>query len=294
MPRTRWSRASTSTLVPAARLGRSRGISVGASARLLGRRGSPGGARGPALARGVGVARGVAVARGVGGVGGVGGRGRFGGLSRVCARGLGRLGLAGLRLASLRLASLRLASLRLPAIGLAGPRLPAIGLADLRLAGRGLGLGLLVGLCLVGLAVAGLAIGALGVPGLGIAGSRTASLALALRRGGALRQGLGEGSREDLLLVTARRSGLECSLGSGQALEALPVAGHLEQLADRVGRLCADRQPVLRPVRIDLDQRRICLRVVLPDLLDGTAISLGAGIGDDDPVVGLADLAHAL
>src|SRR6266702_3648841 len=272
MPRTRWSRASTSTLVPAARLGRSRGISVGASARLLGRRGSPGGARGPALARGVG------------GVGGVGGRGRFGGLSRVCARGLGRLGLAGLRLASLRLASLRLASLRLPAIGL----------ADLRLAGRGLGLGLLVGLCLVGLAVAGLAIGALGVPGLGIAGSRTASLALALRRGGALRQGLGEGSREDLLLVTARRSGLECSLGSGQALEALPVAGHLEQLADRVGRLCADRQPVLRPVRIDLDQRRICLRVVLPDLLDGTAISLGAGIGDDDPVVGLADLAHTL
>src|SRR6266702_3449443 len=292
MPRTRWSRASTSTLVPAARLGRSRGISVGASARLLGRRGSPGGARGPALARGVG------------GVGGVGGRGRFGGLSRVCARGLVRLGLAGLRLAGLRLASLRLASLRLPAIGLAGPRLaglglagprlPAIGLADLRLAGRGLGLGLLVGLCLVGLAVAGLAIGALGVPGLGIAGSRTASLALALRRGGALRQGLGEGSREDLLLVTARRSGLECSLGSGQALEALPVAGHLEQLADRVGRLCADRQPVLRPVRIDLDQRRICLRVVLPDLLDGTAISLGAGIGDDDPVVGLADLAHTL
>src|SRR6266568_3848803 len=253
MPRTRWSRASTSTLVPAARLGRSRGISVGASARLLGRRGSPGGARGPALARGVGVARGLAVAPAI--------------------------GLAGPRLAGL---------------GLAGPRLPAIGLADLRLAGRGLGLGLLVGLCLVGLAVAGLAIGALGVPGLGIAGSRTASLALALRRGGALRQGLGEGSREDLLLVTARRSGLECSLGSGQALEALPVAGHLEQLADRVGRLCADRQPVLSPVRIDLDQRRICLRVVLPDLLDGTAISLGAGIGDDDPVVGLADLAHAL
>src|SRR6266566_790589 len=188
MPRTRWSRASTSTLVSAARLGR--GIRLGTGARLPSRRG-----------------------------GGLGGR-------TLGALGLGCLGLPGLSLA---------------------------------------------------------------VPGL-----RAAGPALALRRGAALRQRLGQRGGENLLFVTARRSSLERSLGSGQALEALPVAGHLEQLAHRVGRLRADRQPVLRPVRIDLDQRGIRLRVVLPDLLDGTAISLGAGIGDDDPVVGLADLAHAL
>src|SRR5690606_42022749 len=51
-------------------------------------------------------------------------------------------------------------------------------------------------------------------------------------------------------------------------------------------------QPVLRTLRIDLDQRRLFLRVVLADGLDGPAVAAGARVRDDDAVLRVADLAE--
>jgi hypothetical protein len=88
--------------------------------------------------------------------------------------------------------------------------------------------------------------------------------------------------------------GLDGADGVGVALELAPVARELQQRGDLLGRLCADSEPVLRAVRLDLDERGLLGRVVLADLLDDTTIALGARVGDDDAVVGGADLAHAL
>src|SRR5205823_10237719 len=82
--------------------------------------------------------------------------------------------------------------------------------------------------------------------------------------------------------------------GPGQALELLPVAGDLQDPPDRVGGLRSYREPVLSPLRVDLDERGLRLGVVLADLLDRPAVPLGAGVGDDDPVKGRTDLPHAL
>ena len=59
-----------------------------------------------------------------------------------------------------------------------------------------------------------------------------------------------------------------------------------------LGRLRADAEPVLRPVGVDLDDARVGLRVVLADVLDRPAAAAGAGVGDDDAVERLADLAE--
>src|SRR5215468_4165866 len=57
----------------------------------------------------------------------------------------------------------------------------------------------------------------------------------------------------------ARGPGLRLTLAARQALELLPVAGDLEDLPHRVGRLRADGQPVLDTLAIDLDERRLGL-----------------------------------
>src|SRR5580692_6774575 len=103
-----------------------------------------------------------------------------------------------------------------------------------------------------------------------------------------------DGGREALLLVRARRGGAQRALGARLPGELLPVPGDLEQDANRVGGLRAHGQPVLHPLGIDFDERGLGLRVVLADLLDGAPVALGARIRDDDPVVGLPDLAQAL
>src|SRR3546814_4361268 len=51
---------------------------------------------------------------------------------------------------------------------------------------------------------------------------------------------------------------------------------------------------VLRAVGVDLDERGLLGGVVLADLLDDTTIALGARVGDDDAVVGRADLSETL
>ena len=79
----------------------------------------------------------------------------------------------------------------------------------------------------------------------------------------------------------------------GLALELLPVAGHPEDGGDGLGRLRADAEPVLRPLGVDLDEGGVLLRVVLADRLDRAAVTLGAGVGDDDAVVRRAHLAQA-
>src|ERR1700722_5705253 len=97
-----------------------------------------------------------------------------------------------------------------------------------------------------------------------------------------------------LLLVRLRLGGPQRALGTGQALELLPVTGDGQQALDRLGRLGADRQPVLRTVGVDLNERRLQLGVVLADLLDRAAVPLGARVGDDDAVERFPDLAQAL
>src|SRR5690606_31467254 len=111
-----------------------------------------------------------------------------------------------------------------------------------------------------------------------------------LRAAARLLKGLGE----DLLLGRLGRGDLQLALGTRQALELLPVAGDLQDALHRLGRLRADLQPVLGPLGVDLDEARLLLRVVLADRLDGLAIPTGARVGDDDPVVGVTDLAKAL
>src|ERR1700722_980060 len=129
-------------------------------------------------------------------------------------------------------------------------------------------------------------------------------LGVTLRSGrpGGLGSRLGLLSREGLLhellvallLVGLRLARPPPALGTGQALELLPVTGDGQQALDRLGRLRADRQPVLRAVGVDLNERRLQLRVVLADLLDRATVPLGAGVGDDDPVERFPDLAQAL
>src|SRR5215469_8262014 len=138
---------------------------------------------------------------------------------------------------------------------------------------------------LVGLGVAGLGVGRLRPGCLGVG-----RLALGLE----VLDGLGHRGGERFLLVWLGRRRLQRALGAWQALELLPVASDLQQPPDRIRLLSPHRQPVLSPVRVDLDERRIDLGVILADLLDGPPISLGTGVGDDDPVKRRTDLSHAL
>src|SRR5215218_7055414 len=120
---------------------------------------------------------------------------------------------------------------------------------------------------------------------------------LATRGGGGvlrLLQRLARDRVEDLIAVGLGRGDAQRPLGARQALVLLPVAGDLEQYEYLVARLGADAQPVLRPLGVDLDERRLAHRVVLADLLDRAAIALGARVGDDDAVVRGPDLAQAL
>ena len=57
---------------------------------------------------------------------------------------------------------------------------------------------------------------------------------------------------------------------------------------------CAPTSNVLGPLRVDLDEGGVILGVVLADFLNGTAIALGARVGDDNAVVRRPDLAESL
>ena len=91
-------------------------------------------------------------------------------------------------------------------------------------------------------------------------------------------------------------------LGSGEfelalllfAAEGFPVTGQLEQCDDGFGRLCTNAEPVLRAVRDDGDDRRLCLGVVGADLFDDAAVALGARVGDNDAIERGADFTHPL
>src|SRR5215469_6067156 len=186
-------------------------------------------------------------------------------LSRLSRRGLSRRGLS--------------------RRGLSRRRLSCRGLSRRRLSRRGLSCRLLS--CCRSLNWLGGLLGRLlgpgrpgGGPGLGL--------------GLALYQRLGNGGGKGSLAVGLGLGRAQRSLAAGQALELLPVAGDLENLPHRVGRLRADGQPVLDTLGVNFDERRVGLGVVLADLLDRATIPLGAGVSDDDPVVGRADLAQAL
>ena len=103
--------------------------------------------------------------------------------------------------------------------------------------------------------------------------------------------GLGQRGVEQVQLARLGLLDLQRALGAGQTLELLPVAGDLQQLQDGLGGLGADAEPVLGPLRVDLDEARLFLRVVPADDLDGAAVAAGARVGDGDAVLGIADLA---
>src|SRR5690349_12322961 len=71
---------------------------------------------------------------------------------------------------------------------------------------------------------------------------------------------------------------------SSSSIGAELDAGDLEQLLDGRRGLRALRDPVACAIGVDLDQRRLELRVVAADLLQGAAVTWGARIGHDDPV----------
>src|SRR5918996_264974 len=134
-------------------------------------------------------------------------------------------------------------------------------------------------------------LGGLTLGGVGLRAAVTPLLGGGGLGGGLLARG-GQRRLETGLLVDLLRLRLQGALGAGQALELLPVPGDLQQVLHGLGGLSADAQPVLRPLRVDLDQARLVLRVVLADGLDRPAAAAGAGVGDDDAVVRLADLAQ--
>ena len=84
------------------------------------------------------------------------------------------------------------------------------------------------------------------------------------------------------------------AFGARQTLELLPITGDLELLLNSIGRLSANREPVLCTIGIDLDDGGVLGRVVLTDLLDHGAITALAGIDNDDTVERCTDLTHAL
>ena len=175
-------------------------------------------------------------------------------------------------------------------VGLLGPRRRLVSLTGVSLTRVSL-----TRVSLTRVSLTRVSLGGVGLTGVAL---RAASLGvrLALRLGlrAALGQRLRHRRRERDLAVRLRLGHAQRALSAGQALELLPVAGDLEDLADWVGRLRADGQPVLCPLRVDLDERRLSLRVVLADLLDRAPVSLGTGVGDDDAVIRRADLAQAL
>src|SRR4051812_1251774 len=120
-----------------------------------------------------------------------------------------------------------------------------------------------------------------------------------LGRGGGRSRSLGLRPEHRLLLLVDDERGLRLlgadrAHGARVALELAPVTRELEERRDLLGRLRADAEPVLGALRVDLDERGLLGRVVLADLLDHTTVALGARVGDDDAVVGRADLAEAL
>ncbi len=93
-------------------------------------------------------------------------------------------------------------------------------------------------------------------------------------------------------LPRKRRGGLDLHrFRSRLALELLPVTGHAQDCPDGIGRLRTNAEPVGDPLGVDLHVGGVLLWVVLADLLDRTAVALGARVGDDDAVVRLARLA---
>src|ERR1700761_1534445 len=167
----------------------------------------------------------------------------------------------------------------------------AVGGAGRRLLRGGLGLGP-AGLRLdvrvrlgLSLGVARLGVGGLGVRRLGVGLPGPAATPGRGRPGvaGVLARVL-QGGGERLLLVRLRLADPQGALGTRLTLELLPVARDLEDVHHRRGGLGAHGQPVLSPLRVDLDERRLFLRVVLADLFDGTPVALGTGVGHDDPV----------
>src|SRR5215469_7386290 len=158
---------------------------------------------------------------------------------------------------------------------------------------RGLSLRLGIGLGLGFLLLSPGRLRALAVLGLTARlGVHRLGLRLCLRA--AVGQRLGNSGRKCFLLVGFLPSDAQGALGARQALELLPVAGNLQDLAHWISGLCADGQPMLRALRVNLDERRLCLRVVLADLLDRAPVPLGTGVGNNDPVVRRTDLAQAL
>src|SRR5699024_415181 len=70
---------------------------------------------------------------------------------------------------------------------------------------------------------------------------------------------------------------LQGALSAWQALSLLPVTGDLQQCENWLGWLCANADPVLSTLRIDLDNGWLFLWLVDAESFDSTAGTAGAG-----------------
>src|SRR5579875_3623142 len=207
-------------------------------------------------------------------------------LTALCvARALGRCGAGGGCLAlALAAVGLGVGLLGLGGLGL-GVRLLGLSVGLLGLSRVLLSLGRLsLGRTLAGVGLVGL-LGPGGVlVGPGRVGLPGPAAALRAGGGGVVLGRFLQRRGEHLLLVRRGFGGTQRAFRAGLAPELLPVARALQSVHDRRRGLRAHGQPMLFPLRVDLDERRLFLRVVLADLLDGTPVALGASVGNDDAV----------
>src|SRR5207247_4268837 len=75
-------------------------------------------------------------------------------------------------------------------------------------------------------------------------------------------------------------------------LELLPYPDLAQEVRHGLGRLCALAEPCEGPVLVDVDDRGLLERVVLPDDLDELAVARAALVRHHHPVVRLLLLAH--
>src|SRR5699024_12735332 len=99
---------------------------------------------------------------------------------------------------------------------------------------------------------------------------------------------LGQRSVEQIQLGRLLFCNLQGALSAWQALSLLPDTGDLQQCENWLGWLCANADPVLSTLRIDLDNGWLFLWLVDAESFDSTAGTAGAGVRNNNAVRSMA------
>src|SRR5699024_8875623 len=106
--------------------------------------------------------------------------------------------------------------------------------------------------------------------------------------------GLGESLVEQVELGWLLLGDTQGALGALEALELLPVTGHLEQCSNRLGWLSANGETVLGALGVDLDDGWFLFWLVDADVIDALTVALGACVSCANAVVRCTDLTETL